>query len=131
MTTALPGSLKHDFQVGNSGLSLALTGHSISRADENPPAQHDNHQRRGAGTCRTPRRRSISSSGCDAGTGFTAVAATCTGIESVNAILLAASRADTTEAEIVVVVRRVVVVAIGRAEVVVVVVEATAAFDPV
>jgi len=42
----------------------------------------------------------------------------------VNAILLAASRADTTEAEVVIVVRRVVVVAIGRAEVVVVVVEA-------
>lgn len=59
------------------------------------------------------------------------MAATCTGIESVNAILLAASRAGTAEPKVVVVVRRVVVVAIGRAEFVVVVVEATAASDPV
>ena len=94
-----------------------------------PPCAACDLPSRGAGFGTTGRLGS--SSGCDAGAGFTAVAATCTGIESVNAILLAASRAGTAEAEVVVVVRRVVVVAIGRAEVVVVVVEATAASDPV
>ena len=67
----------------------------------------------------------------EAGAGFADVAATCTGIESVKAILLAAPRAGTAKAEVVVVVRRVVVVAIGRAEVVVVVVETATAHDPV